>query len=79
MATKNLFEVNVVMHNDGQGSSPITYNTVYVLARTPSQVSSKLMKTLGDQLLFIENIKMAASNDKGVFGTPGTSVTQLVG
>lgn len=67
MAAKNLFEVDVVVHNDaGSGENAISYNTVFVLARTPSQVSSKLMKSLGDKLLFIESIRFTATDDESV-------------
>lgn len=81
MAVKNIYIASVVQHNDTviSGQSPITYNQVFVIARTPSQVSSKLMKVLGDKLLFIENIEFAGSNDESVFACDGTNVRQLVG
>lgn len=79
MAVKNLFFVVAVIHNDIAkiGEPPIEVKNFHVLARTPSQVSSKMMKSLGDQLLFIEEIRLEATNDVDVF--PISSCNQLVG
>lgn len=83
MAIKNLFQADVVLHNDTSlvqnTVSPITYTSVYVLGKNPAQVNSKLIKLLGDRLLFIERIQFVGSNDASVFGVENSSVSELVG
>lgn len=65
MAIKNLYEVYCVEHNDdGVDKSPIVNRTLYVIAKNPSQAHSKVVRTLGDSLLFVENIRFAGTNNK---------------
>lgn len=65
MAIKNLYEVYCVEHNDdGDDKSPIVNRTLYVIAKNPSQAHSKVVRSLGDSLLFVENIRFAGTNNK---------------
>jgi hypothetical protein len=80
MAAKNSYRVSVVVHNDKEGApSPISYTAVIVLARSPNQATSKVIKSLGDTLIFIECIELIASNDPVILGVNGSNVCMLVG
>lgn len=80
MAIKNLFEVFVVEHNDvlteNGDTQPIVSRALFVIAKSPAQAHSKVVRTLGDKLLFVENIRFAGSNDDSVANVAG--VVRLV-
>jgi len=79
MAIKNLFEVFLVEHNDSakaEGQEPIQSNVVFVLAKNPSQAHSKVVKALGDKLIFVEQIRLAATNNDSLVNV--SNVVRLV-
>lgn len=74
MAIKNLYEVYLVEHNDNNNTKtedPIVSRSVYVLAKNPSQAHSKVVRNLGDKLIFIENIRYVATNDEKTYNISG--------
>lgn len=72
MALKNLYEVYCVEHEDDENEkSPIVNRNLYVIAKNPSQAHSKVVRALGDKLLFVENIRFAGTNNKEQINVSG--------
>lgn len=79
MAIKNLFEVFLVEHNDAaksEGEEPIRSNVLFVMAKNPAQAHSKVVKALGDKLIFVEQIRLAATNNDSLVNV--SNVVRLV-
>jgi hypothetical protein len=73
MSTKYLYQVDAVVHTDDK-LVPVLRETLFVVARKPSQVASKVMKTLGDRLIFIHEMTVVAVHDPVISQSTSTSL-----
>lgn len=64
MATKNLYQVISFIHDDTSEDKPVTDHFAHVVAKSPAHAHNKTVRTLGDKLLFIQQIFLVASNDQ---------------
>lgn len=77
MAVKNLYQVISFIHNDNNKDKPITEHFAQVVAKSPAHAHNKVVRTLGDKLLFIQQIFLTASNDEKL-NVDGNVVQQYI-
>jgi len=78
MATKNLYQAHIVLHDDEDTDTPFLSRTVFVMGKNPSQVNSKIIQFYGDALMFIQQIEYIATNDP-LISECGGGVNPFVG
>lgn len=76
---RTLYVTEVSLHNDNakEGERQVEYREIFVLAKNPAQVTNKLIRTFGDQLILIERITLVASTEQEVVDA-GSTIVKLV-